>query len=163
MCYNTCTGDYMEFKELTNQEFIDFINSFKFKSIYQTPEYGFIMNNQGYDSIIVGLLDNNKIIAASLVLIRKENGFKYAYAPKGFLLNYDDPNLLITFSTHLKKYLSKKGVMGIKINPMIIKNIYTNDNEIKNSNYLDLLQLLLNGFSFVDMKMYKKPQHLLDF
>lgn len=124
----------MEFKELTNQEFIEFTNSFKYKSIYQTPEYGFIMNNQGYDSIIVGLLDNNKIIAASLILIRKENGFKYAYAPKGFLLNYDYPDLLTTFSNYLKKYLSKKGVMGIKINPLIVKSIYNINTNKENIN-----------------------------
>ena len=135
----------MEFRELTNQEFIDFTSSFKFKSIYQTPEYGFIMNNQGYDSIIVGLLDNGKIIAASLILIRKENGFKYAYSPRGFLLNYNDSDLLITFSTHLKKYLSKKGVMGIKINPMIIKSIYSDNREIKNDNYDKLYNQLITS------------------
>lgn len=136
----------MQFKELTNEEFIEFTNNFKFKSIYQTPEYGFIMNNQGFDSIIVGLLENNKIIAASLILIRKENGFKYAYAPKGFLLNYDYPDLLTIFSNYLKKYLSKKGVMGIKINPLIIKTIYTiNNKEINNTTYDTLYNQLIKS------------------
>ena len=135
----------MELKELTNKEFIEFTNSFKLKSIYQTPEYGFVMNNQGYDSYLLGLIDDDKIIAASLILIRKENGFKYAYAPRGFLLNYDYPDLLTTFSNFLKKYLSKKGVMGIKINPLIIKSIYKNDKEIKNTTYDTLYNQLLRS------------------
>lgn len=127
----------MQFRELTNQEFIDFIQNFNMKSIYQTPEYGFIMNKQGFDSIILGLLENEKIIAASLILIRKENGFKYAYAPKGFLLDYENYKLLNDFSNYIKKYLSKKGVMGIKINPLIIKSIYSpiTGKEFENSSY----------------------------
>jgi len=95
------------------------------------------MNNQGYESVILGFLENNKIIAASLVLIRKENGFKYAYSPKGYLLDYENYQLLNTFSNYIKKYLSKKKVMGIKINPLIIKNIYKSNskNEIQNPSY----------------------------
>jgi len=127
----------MQFRELTNQEFIDFFNNFELQSIYQTPEYGMIMNKQGYESILLGLLENNKIIAASLILIIKTNGFKYAYAPKGYLLDYKNTELLKIFSNYLKKYLSKKGIMGIKINPLIIKNIhkYKTTEEINNISY----------------------------
>lgn len=137
----------MEFRELTNEEFINFSNNFNLKSIYQTPEYGYIMDKQGYNHILVGLLENNKIIAASLILIRKEDGFKYAYAPKGFLLNYEDYNLINTFSYHLKKYLSKKQIMGIKINPLIIKNIYSNKTSYENPKYEYLYnRLILNKY-----------------
>lgn len=124
----------MQFKELTNEEFIEFTNTLNIESIYQTPEYGMIMTEQGYETTLVGLLKNNKIIAASLILIIKKNGFKYAYAPKGYLLDYKNIEVLKEFSNHLKKYLSKKGIMGIKINPLIIKNIYKyNSNEIINN------------------------------
>jgi len=126
----------MQFRELTNQEFINFSNNFELQSIYQTPEYGMIMNKQGYESIILGLLEDNKIIAASLILIIKQNSFKYAYAPKGYLLDYKNNEILKEFSNHIKKYLSKKGIMGIKINPLIIKNIYKqNKEQINNISY----------------------------
>ena len=138
----------MILKELTNQEFINFTDTYKLKSIYQTPEYGFIMNKQDYDSIILGLVDKD-IVAASLILIKKEKGFKYAYAPKGFLLDYNNYQLVNEFSQQIKKYLSKKGIMGIKINPMIIKSIYKYDKyeEEKNQNYNMLFhQLLLSKY-----------------
>jgi len=113
----------MYIKELTNKEFSDFTKSYPLFSIYQTQEYAFIMNKQNYDSIFLGLCDNNHILAATLILIEKDNGFKYAYAPRGFLLNYDDFYLLSDFTNHLKDYLNKKGVIAIKVNPLIIRNI----------------------------------------
>lgn len=80
----------MQFRELNEQEFIDFTNNFPLKSIYQTLEYGLVMQKQNYQTFLLGLLNNNTIVAATLILVKKEEGFKYAYAPRGFLLNYED-------------------------------------------------------------------------
>jgi len=119
----------MILKELTNQEFNSFTDNYKDYSIYQTSEYAFVMNKQNYDCIYIGLINNeNKIVAASLILIEKNYGFKYAYAPRGFLIDYKDLNLLKEFTDQIKKYFGKKGVIAIKINPKIVKNIYHNDN-----------------------------------
>ena len=52
--------------------------------------------------------DNKKIIAASLILIEKLNMFKYAYAPKGFLIDYNDEQIVEEFTKHIKDYLNKK-------------------------------------------------------
>ena len=80
----------MHLKELTNEEFSNFTNNYKDYSIYQTTEYGLIMNKQKYDSVLLGLVDNNTIMACSLILIENLGHFKYAYAPKGFLLDYNN-------------------------------------------------------------------------
>lgn len=115
----------MYIKELTNVEFNFFTNGFKDFSIYQTSEYGFLMNTQNYTSIFLGMMDDfDKIVAASLILIEKNSMFKYAYAPKGFLIDYNDKKLVEEFTTLIKEYLNKKKVMAIKINPMIIRSSY---------------------------------------
>ena len=115
----------MYIKELTNAEFNMFTDSYPQFSIYQTSEYGFIMNTQNYTSVFLGLIDEaNKIVAASLVLIEKEGMFKYAYAPKGFLIDYSNTELVENFTNLIKDYLGKKKIMAIKINPMIIKSSY---------------------------------------
>ena len=115
----------MYIKELTNAEFNSFTDSFNYSSIYQTSEYGFIMNTQNYTSIFLGMIDEyNKIVAASLILIEKTNMFKYAYAPKGYLIDYSNKELVIEFTRLIKEYLNKKKVMAIKINPMIVKSSY---------------------------------------
>lgn len=114
----------MYIKELTNKEFNSFTDSFVEASIYQTSEYGFVMNTQNYNVLFLGLIDDNVIRAASLVLVEKESMFKYAYAPKGFLIDYSDKPLVEEFTTLVKKYLNKKKIMAIKINPMIVRCSY---------------------------------------
>ena len=90
----------MYIKELTNEEFNNFSNKFNIKSIYQTVEYALIMQDQKFTSLFVGLIDDsNQIVAASLILIEQLSKFKYAYAPRGFLIDYNDKKLLETFRT----------------------------------------------------------------
>lgn len=134
----------MEIKQLTNKEFNNFINNFKNKSIYQTPEYGFVMNHENFDTVFFGLEDNNKIIGASLILIQNIDNFKYAYAPKGFLIDYENKELLKIFTEKIKKYLGKLGIVAIKINPIVVKNIYSNNNEIiyENNEYNNIFNNL---------------------
>lgn len=124
----------MYIKELTNAEFNMFTDNYPQFSIYQTSEYGFIMNTQNYTSVFLGLIDNNKILAATLILIEKEGMFKYAYSPKGFLIDYSNTELVETFTNLIKDYLGKKKIMAIKINPMIIKSSYDYITDITHTN-----------------------------
>ena len=136
----------MEIKELTNEEFKLFSKMFKPSSIYQTVEYAFTMNSENCNSFFVGLTDNNVLKAASLVVIQKMNGFNYAFAPRGFLLNYNDFELLEAFTKELKRYLKKKDVVAIKINPLIVKNIYDKNGKIikQNTAYNVIFEKLKN-------------------
>lgn len=125
----------MYLKELTNAEFNNFTDTFSYFSIYQTSEYGFVMNTQDYTSVFLGLIDDsNKIAAASLILIEKEGMFKYAYAPKGFLIDYNNKELVEEFTKLIKEYLNKKKIMAIKINPMIIRSSYDYKTNIEHLN-----------------------------
>lgn len=128
----------MILKQLTNEEFMNFTNSYNIKSIYQTPEYGFIMNDENYDSVFLGLVDNNNVLAASLIIIEKKSNTKYAFAPKGFLIDYTDFELLKKFTIEIKKFLFKIGVISIKINPLVIKNTIDYKLSLENKNiYFD--------------------------
>ena len=124
----------MQFRELNEQEFIGFTNNFPLKSIYQTLEYGLVMQKQNYQTFLLGLLNNNTIVAATLILVKKEEGFKYAYAPRGFLLNYEDFYLLRDFTNHIRNFLGKMNIIGIKINPLIIRNVYNFDEQTVSNN-----------------------------
>jgi len=122
----------MYIKELTNNEFETFTNDFPINSLFQTKEYAFVMNHQGYESKFIGLIDNEKIIAASLIIIEKHHGYSYAYAPRGFLINYNDQNLYNIFNDGIKKFLGEQGIAAIKLSPIIVKNIFDSN---KNSFY----------------------------
>ena len=137
MCYNVKGRQCMKLKQLTNAEFHDFSKSFDYSSVFQTTNYAFTMNEENFDSIFLGLVDGDNIVAASLILIKKVNGFKYAYAPRGYLIDYNNFSLVTEFSNQIKKFLGKNDVVAIKISPLIIKNIYNSDSKIiwKNSGY----------------------------
>lgn len=114
----------MHIKLLSNSEFLEFTKKFRPASIYQSPYYAFTMHEEGYDSMFVGLVDDNILKAACLILVYKVNGFKYALAPRGFLIDYNDEKLVKNFTKLIKKFLGKKDIVAIKINPMIIRNVY---------------------------------------
>ena len=124
----------MYIRELTSEEFNNFKDSFNDKSVYQTSEYAYVMSHQNYTTMLLGLVDGNNILAASLIMIQKRNNFKYAYAPRGFLIDYKDYALLETFTIEIKNYLSKLDVVAIKLSPMIIKNIYDNKGNLISTN-----------------------------
>lgn len=148
----------MYIKELTNQEFKQFSERFNIKSIYQTVEYAFIMQDQKFHSLFLGLIDDsNQIVAASLILIEHLSKFKYAYAPRGFLIDYNNQNLLATFTKLIKNYLGKKNVIAIKISPLIIKSIYDKKNNVltKNSYFGNMLNHLQNlGYAHLGYNYY---------
>lgn len=126
----------MEIKELTTEEFKNFYQNYNCHSIYQTAEYGYIMHQQKFECVFLGLVNDNNILGASLFLIEKRKGFKYAYAPRGFLIDYNNFNLLSLFTQLIKRYMGKKGVVAIKLSPMIIKNTYdVKYNVINENNY----------------------------
>lgn len=127
----------MVLKQLTNAEFKAFSQNFKPSSIYQTTEYAFTMNEEGYDSFFLGLVDDSGIKAASLILVRKINGFKYAIAPRGFLIDYNNFELVNKFTSEVKKFLGKREIVAIKISPILVKKVYSADYKLvgKNPNY----------------------------
>lgn len=156
----------MYLKELTNEEFQSFRNHFHLKSIYQSVEYALIMQKQEFDSVLLGLIDDsNQIVAASLILIEHLSKFKYAYAPKGYLIDYNNEHLLSTFTKEIKNYLGKKNVIAIKISPIVIKNIYDKKNNIltKNSYFENIFENLQKlGYAHLGYNYYfeaLKPRH----
>lgn len=116
----------MVLKELNRDQFDFFINNYQNPTFYQTKEYADAMSKQKYNYIYYGLEEDNKLYGATMILIEKRQGFKYAYAPRGFLLDYTNKDLLKQFTTLLKKELGKKGVIAIKINPAIVRTTYNN-------------------------------------
>ena len=113
----------MRVEEISIETFTEFVNNYNYSSVLQTNEYGLVMKNQGYNPIYIGIYNNDNLVGASLILINKEKGYKYGYAPRGFLMDYTNKDLLINFTKELKKFLNKKDVIAIKICPPIIREI----------------------------------------
>ncbi len=112
-------------KEITMFEFQDFAQDHPLASFYQTPNYAIFKSEDDFDYDYLGYYENNQLVAATL-MIYKNITFtsKYAYAPRGFLMDYQNLNLLQNFTKELKKYLKKKKIVFLKIDPLLIMRKY---------------------------------------
>ncbi len=69
----------------------------------------------------VGLVDdNNNLVAAALLLQKKlKFGYSYFYAPRGYVMDFDNFELLEAFTQELRKYAKEQKAIFIKIDPDI--------------------------------------------
>ena len=100
----------MKIRQLSVFEFDNFARNHPLSSYHQTSSYAMFQSEQGFDYDLLGLIDNNnEIVAASLILIKKINFlYGYGYAPKGFLMNYYDESIIKEFTKLLKKHYYNK-------------------------------------------------------
>lgn len=143
----------MHIKELSVAEFENFVNKSPLSNHYQTMNYALLMGENGYDYELIGLVDEYETIhAASLILIKKITKIlKYGYAPKGFILDYFDNNLLREFTKCIKEYYKKKLVF-IKINPEIAIAEINSTNFEKNYNQNAEIKDYLINLGYVKLK-----------
>ena len=108
----------MIFTELTEEEFMASVKDLKNANFHQTAAWAELKKFNGWDSLYVGIKENDKIIGASLILIKKlAFGMYMGYAPRGFLIDFEDKKVLDFFTEEVKKYAKSKKIIFIKIDP----------------------------------------------
>ncbi len=135
----------MIIKEIDKDIFDRYSTTHMLGSFYQTSAYGEALSNLGYKNMYVGAYLNDKLVGASLILVKSISiNVKYGYAPRGFLTDYFNPTLFNMFSKELRKFFSKKGFAFIKINPIITYNevFPINNSKNLNTNSIPLFDLL---------------------
>ena len=141
----------MRMIELTREKFESFANKSPYNNYCQSANYGMLMAETGFDYTFIGYTTNDyEILAAGMFLTKKiGKTYYYAYCPKGFIINYDDADLVRRFTNNLIKYYKRKKVIFLKINPEIpIATIDINNdyNRITNSNIEILDNMKKIGF-----------------
>ena len=138
----------MKMLEITKERFDEFRESSPYNNYCQTSNYAMLMAETGFDYSYIAYLDNeDNILAASMFLIKKISNFYYAYSPKGFIIDYNDSDLVKRFVHNICKYFKRKKIIFLKINPEIeiatidYKNNYERI-ENENINVLDTLKSL---------------------
>ena len=88
----------------------------------------------------VGMVDDNgNLVATALILLRKTPlGYSYGYAPRGFIIDYNNKELIKEFTDYLKGYMKEKKIIYIKFDPDIpYQDIDSEANPVEggNNNY----------------------------
>lgn len=156
----------MKFVTLNENEFTEFENTHPLGSFYQTIKWGKLKEKNGWKYYLVGVKEDDKVIAACLLLEKKVFlSLTLFYSPRGFLLDYNNKKLLEFFTKNVKKFAKMHHAIFIKIDPTIIefeKDI--NGDAIKggisNKNIIDSLKSL--GYKNVNTHLQPNIVFTLD-
>lgn len=138
----------MKFIEnLDEKEYTNFMNNCSYNHCLQSVAWGNISDKErNQKKIIVGLKnDQDKLVAAAL-LLKKNTPLKmcYFYSPRGFILDYNNYEVLETFTKELKTYLKKVNGIYLKIDPEIkYQTIDEDANKIEGENNYQLYNNLI--------------------
>lgn len=148
----------MKIRTLSIFEFDDYAKSHPLGSYHQTSSYAMLGSEQGFEYDLLGFEDEHgNIKAAALILYKKLGMFnRYGYAPKGFLIDYHDTELLKEFTKALKKYYYKKNFAFIKVNPEISVGTMDYKKKIINYNQNHILESTLRGLGFKKLESNKR-------
>ena len=113
----------MELRVLEKKEYEEFVKYNPYKSHFlQSYDWGCLVKKErGLTPYYLGLLDNGKIVGATLLLKKSlPLGLCYLYAPRGYVLNFSDVKILDKFTEEVVKFAKRKKAIYVKIDPDII-------------------------------------------
>ena len=151
----------MELVELEEKEYRKFTES-RNAHFLQSYEWGELSKTRNFIPYYVGLRDNKKIVATALLL--KKNlllGYSYVYIPRSYTIDYDNYELLKTFTEEIKKFCKSKKAIFFKIDPAIkLQTIDENANPIDGENNYKLVENLEKiGFKHLPLtKLFETSQ-----
>ena len=111
----------MNFKMISKKEYTSFWEKSPIKTFLSSPKIADLRENNGWESFYLGVEENNKLIAATMLLSHKRRfNTREFYSPRGPLLDYKNKELLAFFMTNLKSFIKEKGGYVYRIDPYII-------------------------------------------
>ncbi len=162
----------MKLEKLSKSEFKKYADKSPQISFHQTEEWANLKKENGWDAYYLGLKDNDKVKAVSLIL-SKELPFvkkKMFYAPRGFLIDYNDKDLLKEWTMELKKFAKKEKAIFVKIDPYVEYQERDNNGDVveggrdNKESHKNLVSLGYKHFGFNTMQDTLQPRwmHVID-
>ncbi len=118
---------------IDEQRYRDFNNQHPNGHALQSIEWGSFKSKGEWCYELVGMEEaNGTLIAAAMLLRRKLPLIRKSilYAPRGFVLDYDNYNLIQSFTGEIKKYGKQTGAIFVKIDPCIVYRERTIEGEV---------------------------------
>ncbi len=133
----------MKIINLTQAQFRNYANIHSYRNFGQTIEYTKLEENEKYEKLFLGLIDDNEVIHAAVsILINNISPFaKEAIAKDGFLIDYNDFYLLEEFTKLLRQELKKHKVAYLITDPVFTYKKYN-----KNRTLIEDHENILDNF-----------------
>ncbi len=108
----------MKFVTLNQEEFETFSWTHPCGTFHQMTGWGKLKEKNGWKYYLVGVKKDDHLVAATLLLQKKVLGpYSLFYAPRGFLLDYEDEELFRFFTEEIKKFASSHKAIFVKLDP----------------------------------------------
>ena len=108
----------MKFVTLTESEYRKFWQTFPEKCFLSAPGIGGL--HDGATVYYLGVKENGKVVAAAMVRgVRRHFGKYDFYAPRGVLVDFNNPRLAKFFLTHLRDFLRAHGGYVFHMDPNV--------------------------------------------
>ena len=95
------------FSKIDKEQYKDFYskNAQSFMQSYEWGEFNKIGRNQ--IPHYVGLIEDGKVLCEALLLEKRMFNLSYFYSPRGFIIDFNNYELLKKFTIELGKYIKK--------------------------------------------------------
>ncbi len=124
----------MKLKELNIDKFDEFVRNNKYKSHFlQSAAWGELSKEKrNLTPYYLGLVDEKGNILAATLLLQKHLPLNlcYFYAPRGYVIDFNDFKLLKSFTKELVSFAKKRKAIYIKLDPDIVWQRTKYDGEV---------------------------------
>ncbi len=139
----------MKIINLTDVQFDEYSKNHPLHTYFQTSAYAKVMNKCGYGIKFWGFMEKDNMIGAAMILCGKLfANYKYAYSPRGMLINYVNEEEVRIITSAVKNSLAHEGFVFLKIDPPIMDYKHDQDgNVIAKANVSSHQILLKNNYT----------------
>lgn len=109
----------MELINLNEETYHAFASVHPYANFLNSVYSGRKFKAKGWDVEYIGLQEEKEIIAATLLVSTPLRSNQYFYAPRGFLIDYQNATLLQTFTNLLLDHMRNKNGLFLKIDPYV--------------------------------------------
>ncbi len=162
----------MKLVKLNEKEFKEFVDKSEQVTFHQTKNWAELKKTNGWKSYFLGLDDNDEIKAAALILAKKVPFVKKKmfYSPRGFIIDYNNLDLLDFFTKELKTFAKREGAIFVRIDPYVMykqRDINGNlvEDGIDNSDIVRKLKFLGYkhfGFNLMQETLQPRWMHVIN-
>ena len=111
----------MKFTEITEKEYEKYWENHPLKTFMSAPKIAKLREKTNWKAYFVGVKDNKKLIGAAMLLSHKRKfNVNEFYSPRGFLLDFNNKELLEFFTTEVKEFVKKHNGYVLRIDPYVI-------------------------------------------
>lgn len=131
-----------EFKiDIDEKEYVDYLRDHPLCSLLQTPSWGNVKKGSGKH--LCGIYKDGVLSGCALLLV-KEMRFsqRIIYSPRGFIIDYNDRELLSEFCKGVKKFAAQTGAYAVKIDPNVLRRKLSHDGAVKSEEQDQVIESL---------------------